>query len=361
MDAIVHIGVGKTGTSAIQRTLMNNRGALQARGFYYPKCAARPSGRHDRLGAHAFADDINVDARKLLKITPEGLEQFRSELERDLAEELAAVSAQQDPVVIFSDEGLANMRTEAEVARLKALLAPHFDSIKIVVYMRRQDLHSVSHFSQHIKAGRVGYAILRKLHFYQYDRMLDMWAGVFGEAAIQPRIFERDHMPNGDVVEDFLQVCGLDNPQDFEFAGNLNESLNVTAAVFLSRLNAQMADSANTDWRKGRMRVVNYLLRTFPGKGLRPARADAEEFAARYVQSNERVRAKWFPDQETLFTQAFDSYPERADDESISDEELFAISANVIEQLTKDYSRVRREYADLIKAAGDDEPDDRDF
>lgn len=352
MDAIVHIGVGKTGTSAIQKTLLLNRKLLKKQGFWVPLSTSRPSGRQDRLGAYALRDDVSADSRKLLKLDASNLDAFRRELEASFAQELSNEGAACH-TAILSDEGLASLRTVAEVEALRNFLKPHFENIAIIAYLRRQDLHSASHHSQHVKVGRTGRSVLRRMHFYKYDEFLDMWESVFGDGSVQPRIFERNRMPGGDVVNDFLEACQIQCASSFEFVGNLNESLNAKASVFLTRLNETMGDADRPSRRKGRMRIVRYLLDAFPGKGVRPSRSEAEDFVRLYDEANERVRERWFSEQEHLFTRSFNAYPEVADSPTISDSEMFEMSAQVIAHLVDEYSDLKEEVLTLKRKIAD--------
>ena len=274
MKAYLHIGVGKTGTSTIQGFLHKNGPALQRQGFYYPACLTRGrSGRQIKLAAYGLEDEVFTDPRKILQVTQDKLPAFRSRVEEKLAEEIGEMP-EDTHTVIFSDEGMCSFKTPSEVARIHGLLKPYFDEIKVIVYMRRQDQHSVSQHSQHLKAGRSGRKILRDTPYYRYDELLDLWASGFGPKNVIPRIFERDRFPEGDVVHDFLQVCGVEFGSDFKTIGKLNESLSPEAEVFLMHLNRHLKKFVDGQLNIGRTRLIRHLLDTYSGKGLRPAKSN---------------------------------------------------------------------------------------
>lgn len=55
VDVVIHIGAPKTGSSAIQRFCMNNRGALRELGYFYPKHAIDKNGVS---GGHSVLADM---------------------------------------------------------------------------------------------------------------------------------------------------------------------------------------------------------------------------------------------------------------------------------------------------------------
>ena len=350
MDAILHIGIGKTGTSSIQKALFSNQALLSEQGFHYPESpVAGWGGRHIKLSAYGLADDLFPHPRKVMQLSPETLNRFREELRTDLADELKGLPPGVRTVV-FSDEGLSSFSTEAEIARIRDLLAPHFSAIRVIVYLRRQDRHSVSHYTQHLKAGRKPNAILRKKKFYRYDELLDLWAGVFGEDAIKPRIFERERFSNGDATADFLEACGIARPTGFELAGSLNESLSAEAEVFLGRMNDQLKKFENGQINLGRNLVIRHLLDAHAGTGHKPARAEAQAFLDRYADANERVRARWFPDQDALFSRDVSDYPEAGEGPTVDDAALFEVAQSVVLRLSREYDDVKEEnYRLLVK------------
>tara|TARA_R110002096_G_scaffold43420_3_gene117048 strand:- start:1711 stop:2862 length:1152 start_codon:yes stop_codon:yes gene_type:complete len=342
MKAYLHIGIGKTGTSTIQKFLHTNRKALLKQKAWYPSSPAMASGRQIRLGAYALRDDLYTDPRKVLKFTLDELPAFRVEFAETLAKEISEIPAEVK-TVIFSDEGLCSLNSPEEIGRIHDLLKPWFSSVDVIVYLRRQDMHSVSQHSQHLKAGRVGRKLLRSSHLYDFNAYLDLWARVFGEEHVIPRIFERSRFPKGDVLHDFLKVCGLKFSASFKRLGSLNESLRPDAEVFLMHLNQSVMKFDSNGVNPGRALILRHLLAEYSGKGMRPARAVAERFYADFAESNEAVRARWFADQKTLFDEDFSAYPEEGHDRSIATADLMAVTGSVINRLVAEYTTLREE------------------
>ncbi len=166
------------------------------------------------------------------------LKQFYPNSGNDHAELLADFSK-----VVFSNENLyrdnANPKlplqkyisdTKDVPKFLKQLLEAHATSWKIVCYLRRPDEHIVSQYQQKIKAGFIG-SLDEFIDFrysddyYLYAQRMAHWAQVFGEDAMEVRLFHREAL-QGTPFEDFLRRIGV-NYERLSFVSQraANESL----------------------------------------------------------------------------------------------------------------------------------------
>lgn len=322
--AILHIGTEKTGTSTLQAFFKENREALNAHGFHYPEFPGRIN--HTGLTAYAAEDGVRDDLRIDLGVEDAAtLAAFRTRLETEAAAELAGHTGR---TVLFSNEHCSSRLTsEAEIARLHALLTPHFDRIHVTVYLRRQDQVAVSLYSTLLKFGGDRPEILPdpslRPDYWQYDRMLSRWAAVFGADAVVPRIFDRSALAGGSVVQDFCERWDLGT--GYVEVRNANESLQPHAGEVLRRLNTAFPGYVGNDLNRMRGELGARIGTLFPGRGPRPSRAAAEAFYRHFEASNEAVRAHWFPDRQTLFAEDFSAYPESEDDRAVSFEQAMEV------------------------------------
>jgi hypothetical protein len=302
-DLILHIGQSKTGTSSIQRVLGARREALAQHGVCYPLSPGWAN--------HGLLPASLVPVERLGHFNPavwEGmppaarLARFRAEFAR----ELAAMPADTRLLLISAEQMGGLLDTEETIGALRDLLAPHVGSVRVVMYLRRQDSHFASGYTQALRVGHVAPPVMpaagpETLRAYDYAALLDLWARVFGEATVQPRLFERESMLNGDVVDDFLAFCGiaLEVPSDDP---DRQSNLSLTpGGIELVRAMAEAMggkpDGASVLWRRFVQQANDHL----PGKGWRPDPGAAAAFLARFDAVNEAVRRRWFPDRATLF------------------------------------------------------------
>ncbi|ETA50657.1 hypothetical protein [Ponticoccus alexandrii] len=131
---VLHVGTHKTGTTAIQTTLRDNRAALARAGLCYPDPAREP---HPHLPAHNF----------IYRATLNGAEAMAAERDRIMAEFRASGADH----LILSEEGLSLPRDV-----LQDFFVPwsqDFD-FEIVCFLRRQDRYAESLFSQYVRENK---------------------------------------------------------------------------------------------------------------------------------------------------------------------------------------------------------------
>jgi hypothetical protein len=330
--AIIHIGTEKTGTTSIQASMRELREALPARGFAYP---ASPGERnHIRLAIYALGGGAGSKGLVLREARVRGTDQDMDEwLPRHLGAELKALPEAVHSVV-FSNEHLhSRIKSPAGVKRLKALLDRHFDSYRIVVYLRRQDELAVSRYSTQIKTGSSREQILPRAApnvdvYFDYASLLDRWGAVFGPEALVPRLFIRSELAEGDVVKDFLGLCGLGDIPVPEETAEQNVALSGVAQDFLRRVNAVLPRQRGAVRPR---RLLRLAATHAKGPGLLPSRAAAEAFYARFADGNEAVRAAFFPQRAALFGLDFSRYPASAP--PVPPQETLELARKVLKQL----------------------------
>ena len=237
VDLVLHIGSGKTGTSSIQQLLTRNSGRLAERGTLVPLSAGR--GRHVRLGLFIRPD---AELGKLIswqKETASSPAEFRTEFERDL---LAEIESSGLTRVILSDEALYGSSVEA-LKRLRTLTDGIARSVRVVVYLRRQDDHVCSRYQQVVKTGEVRRLAqrLEEVNFnktYDYHARLRTWQKLVEPSDFVVRPFEPDRFVDGSLYQDFLEAAGIDvRAEELEEVPILNQSLDAESVEFLRLLN----------------------------------------------------------------------------------------------------------------------------
>ena len=346
--AILHIGTEKTGSTSIQQFLSHHRRWLGANGFHYAKAAGSPN--HVRLFSYAVGNPrLAFGASNLAEHA-----KLRRKLENELAKERAA---HPDATFLFSNEHChSRLYAPEEIARLKALLDPLFDDVKVLVYLRRQDLVAVSLYSTLLKAGVSSDQVLvarpipalpphapEQRLYYDYQALLARWGEAFGGDALIVRRFETGALVGGDIVADFCAAVGL--PAPTQEAERANESLRPEYQEFLRLVNR----SLKVEHGSTRSEIVRAVAALGKGSGRLPPRAEAEAFTARFAEGNEAIRRAHFPAAATLFDPDFARYPEATAPTALDLDAVTRLTGEVLRAMALDLQAAKGELA-LLRA-----------
>jgi hypothetical protein len=266
VKAFLHIGTEKTGTTTIQYFLARNRQNLLDDGFLYPHSPEEKDEpkfancTHTKLAA--FSANKLQDMHKYMKITnSETLSKFQNKFQIELAEELNQTNAKK---VIFSNEHCSSRLVQKEeIERLKKLLEPFFEEIKIIIYLRRQDKFLLSAYSTAVIGGRTEpFGLPSKEEIeqrYDYWNILQKWESVFGKENIVVRVFEREQMIGGNPLSDFTNLLEIDITKRYKIVKPLNESLDADSLEFLRLINRYIPIFIDNDFNQNRVKIIQFL------------------------------------------------------------------------------------------------------
>lgn len=202
----LHIGTHKTGSTTIQHWLRENSEKLKSEDYYYPMEGAYfyPPEASPSLLAHA-----------VLGNKPAYLGQTVIDYDSCVADIKRDIEASTCSNIIISSEHFSNAFTYDAVKKVHDLFVDLFDSITVIIYLRRQDARIESSWAQAVKSS------LSNLSFddfydqnllnpkWDYFNLLKPWIDFFGEAAIKVRPFEKSQFLNGNLLHDFLSLIDL--------------------------------------------------------------------------------------------------------------------------------------------------------
>ena len=206
----VHIGTGKTGTTAIQSTLLGSKNYLANYNVQYAVSGLNGVNHH-ALCFNSYAYRTGIKAKDALYIQYNNL---RQEIEVSKC----------DNIIISSEDfpGLDECQVEEFVKYFSDVAEVH-----VIVYLRRQDLFLESWYAQIIKAGAVNTRIdslqaqLEEKNILDYYSLVERWAKkLVSIKNIHVRPFERDLFYKDDIVLEFLKIMGVDSID----SGSLNRS-----------------------------------------------------------------------------------------------------------------------------------------
>lgn len=316
---ILHIGAEKTGTSTIQSFLTINREAFAREGIYYPAVTGKNGGSQWGFVVCAHSNPWNSDVGKLHHIyTEEDQSRFREELRKSLLEEFEG--ANQTKVLIISSEHFHSRLTNKEmIAKLRAFLEPWVKNFEIILYLRRQDRAAVSFYSTAIKSGDSNPAPFpispqgNVPYYYNYEHIHDNWSAVFGQDNVHTRLFSPREWRRDDLIADFCSACGI-SYEGKRLPEMENRSLDIKGAQFLMEVNRQLPNFIDGQKNKERQELVQLVSKLCVGRVHPLIRKEAKNFYRQFIECNERLRQKAFPNRsEPLFDDDFSDYSEEAE------------------------------------------------
>jgi len=213
----LHIGMAKTGTTAIQRFLYENHSVLlEKQGCLYPDHS---------LGWYQHVPLVKAI---VMPVFPQAI--FNKAIpDIEVGDWLDGLTRQYDSInchkIIVSSEFLwaspamqthlqYHGDTEENFALIEEVIAKvketfsSYSEVKIVVYLRRQDTWLESFFNQQIKAGAVipsEEAVLKVKNYLLYAKNLKIWGKYFGSDNVIVKFYEQ--VP--DIVQHFCETAGL--------------------------------------------------------------------------------------------------------------------------------------------------------
>lgn len=297
----IHIGSHKTGSTSIQASLAENPKILAAKNLTYY--------RENRVPLVPDFPDIHswlgpVDGNSFL---PQG---FKALEAPRLSDTLASLGTD----VVVSSENFSFFFDPKAIEELHDSLSRNFDNIKIICYLRRQDRHAISHKQEGSKPNRHPEYELwgnninplppyrKELDLYlDYNHRMGMWADVFGESAINLRIYESNRLKNKNAVDDFFEILGLEPPRKAEWRNKSQSAMPIILGHIIN--SGRFPNKPFLREIMGKMKV--------PDTPWLAARSNAQNFYSNYENSNKLLNKRFSLSDinEDPFSSDFEDYP----------------------------------------------------
>lgn len=323
MRIVLHIGLEKTGSTAIQAFCARHADALRADGILYPSGLGDRNHVHLAMAAANFpaSRDIRLrvgihDEAALRAFTDRALRSLKAEIDR----------ARPHTLLLSSEHFSSRLLADPPLRRLHAMLSALAAEIRVIVYLRRQDETLLSLYSTFAKCGGTDplEAFADRPIWLDFERVLGLWEGVFGTGNLDVRIFpprDRPLLDDFRAAADLPEVAGTDDP-----AERHNAALDHRNTQLLIAMNREIPTFVDGRVNPARRGLVRFLEARSTGPPLTMPRKERAAFLARFACGNEAVRARFFPDRNSLFANELDDTPAPPD---VSREDAVELAADI--------------------------------
>lgn len=301
----LHIGTTKTGTTAIQSFCVANQDVLNKKGYCYPLFPYRYKDVSERRNARFLLEEAQNSKTGIFR---EGMDRVT-----ELFENYSCM--------ILSDEGIWSAPYEQRIAMWRALKAEAKAAgfkVKVIVYLRRQDMYLISGWNQMVKSG-IGVSSSKPWKDYvtdlvyinkmNYATHLKKIAAFWGRKNMIVRRFEPKYFAGGSIYSDFLQAVGLELTDEYQIeqsvrnvklAGNTHEIQRVLNGM------PGMDASYHSFFRQALLSYADQSGADYPCEMF--SKEEAEAFMDKYKEENRQVSEEYFGGEE-LFESGWKDVP----------------------------------------------------
>lgn len=239
----LHIGCGKTGSSALQVWLNQNSQLLRKNGYYYPI--------------------FNIKIKDGYQITSGNGTHLVNALKNNSVKEfLSDIANSKENKIIFSSEAF-QMLNETEIKELKNSAEETGLNIEIIAYVRNLYEMAYSSYMQLVK--RHGYHesldfYLSRINSFQQFNVIDLWSSIFEQITVLHYDTEKENLDLS-----FLKVIDFSEDQIPRMKKNkVNRSLTLLESELIKTLNKNIKYKFNLNPKQIGVYISDNLIKQNP-------------------------------------------------------------------------------------------------
>lgn len=248
-QAIIHIGMHKTGTSSIQRTFKEyDDGEMR-----YVQLG---SVNHSHLICAIFKEDIgkrsSSNDKRSMMVVGGRIGDIKNKLDQEVSLDRREI--------IISGEGIVRL-SEEEIQKMVDYFSKKGLEPQFLAYVREPIGFSSSSFQQQLKADRTRFQVVLPQYRHRFERFID----IAGRESVEFIEFSRDKLLNGSVVSDFASRIGAEAKNLNEHTANESLSATTVALLFFWNKEALVTPESMVE-AKARRATIRFISKHFPGK-----------------------------------------------------------------------------------------------
>lgn len=256
MELVLHIGIHKTGTTAIQNSLY---GYDDGRARY---ARLGPANHSIPLATMFGRDPYKIGAYRRSGASKARIDRLKQTFFRRFERELS----HDREALIVSGEGIHSLSASA-LTGLRDFAAPYAGGIRLIAYVREILPYCASALQERIKNGGPNHKPGVPDFQSRFQNVFD----TFGQDAVAFSSFDDCLARDGSVLPDFADRAGLKRMPDEARQGNERLSLDATRLVYVFNQSGTRS-AGRVELMFARQRMVDFLRRQFPqGKFVLPA------------------------------------------------------------------------------------------
>ncbi|KGM50535.1 sulfotransferase family protein [Pseudooceanicola atlanticus] len=306
-DALIHIGMQKTGTTTLQEWLHANADKLAKQGILFPQFK-RQNGKAMQqqlaLGLFGFHLSERMPPRGTFRrhLGIKSLDDQAAYCDETLRQLGKMIAEQPYDGVILSSEYIGGwLNSRAQIEKLDQLFSGIFGTVVYVLYLREPGDWILSRYVQSLRSGGVQTLdeYVSKHAAAGLFRRANLWSDTIGKDRVQIRLYDRAVMPEGDIVADFCDVAGLDRSQ-YSTVVDRNASLSQGEAKALLQVNRIQRRLRKRPYQTNPRR---WFIRAFANrKKLRLSVDQRRLIDEKNADQLAKLRNKYFPERPFLFS-----------------------------------------------------------
>lgn len=351
----LHIGLPKTGTTAIQNFLTANEIPLKCHGICFPDLGLRYLGIGWRRNAHFLIQSYK---------NPDGTrDRTRPCAEYDATlDKIAALGADYEKIILTDEAIWRTSQSRPDFwNRIKTDFAKRNMALRIIVYLRRQDEFAQSLYRQKIKSSSTCLPFTDYLKVLQdtgypldYLSYLNTLSDVFGKENLIIRIYGDNQYRGKEqtLLSDFLDIFGLSMEDGFHAGKRIyNPSLSGTYLEIRRLFNALPVSPKRLEiLRKSLGEIIKTNpYETGPEKCTLFPPEEQAKYLEQFAESNHQAARIYETANPELFSDTIEELPEHAVDTELLLRDVILVYGNAIQKLEQKNNELEKKLQELQK------------